>query len=125
MAVPAWLSDAVLYQVYPQSFADSDGDGIGDLRGIAGHLDYLAWLGVTAVWLNHRGVAPIQEVPVGKVAVQCAGGADGQDWARSVAVFAVPGPDVARRVPRRVGGAVGAELEGRALDINRAHPGAR
>ena len=32
-----WLSDAVLYQIYPQSFADSNGDGIGDLRGIAGH----------------------------------------------------------------------------------------
>ncbi|MGH3249815.1 MAG: alpha-amylase family glycosyl hydrolase, partial [Trebonia sp.] len=51
MTVPAWLSDAVLYQVYPQSFADSDGDGIGDLHGIMEHLDYLAWLGVTAVWL--------------------------------------------------------------------------
>jgi hypothetical protein len=44
---------------------------------------------------HHRGVAPIQEVPVGKVAVQCAGGVDGQDWAGSVEVFAVPGPDVA------------------------------
>src|ERR1700757_3780798 len=61
MAVPAWLSDAVLSQVYPQSFADSNGDGIGDLRGIAEHLDYLAWLGVTAVWLNPCFVSPMRD----------------------------------------------------------------
>jgi maltose alpha-D-glucosyltransferase/alpha-amylase len=61
MAVPAWLSDAVLYQIYPQSFADSNGDGIGDLRGIADHLDYLAWLGVTAVWLNPCFVSPMRD----------------------------------------------------------------
>ena len=42
MAAPAWLSDAVLCQVCPQSFADSDGDRIGDLRGIAERLGYLA-----------------------------------------------------------------------------------
>jgi maltose alpha-D-glucosyltransferase/alpha-amylase len=61
MAAPSWLSDAVLYQVYPQSFADSNGDGIGDLRGIAEHLDYLAWLGVTAVWLNPCFVSPMRD----------------------------------------------------------------
>ena len=61
MAVPTWLSDAVLYQIYPQSFADSNGDGIGDLRGIAEHLDYLAWLGVTAVWLNPCFVSPMRD----------------------------------------------------------------
>jgi maltose alpha-D-glucosyltransferase/alpha-amylase len=61
MAVPAWLNDGILYQIYPQSFADSNGDGIGDLRGIAGHLDYLAWLGVTAVWLNPCFVSPMRD----------------------------------------------------------------
>ena len=61
MAVPAWLAEAVLYQVYPQSFADSDGDGVGDLRGITEHLDYLAWLGVTAVWVNPCFVSPMRD----------------------------------------------------------------
>ncbi|HVT68324.1 MAG TPA: alpha-amylase family glycosyl hydrolase [Trebonia sp.] len=61
MAVPAWLNDGVLYQIYPQSFADSNGDGIGDLRGIAEHADYLAWLGVTAVWLNPCFVSPMRD----------------------------------------------------------------
>jgi alpha-glucosidase len=41
-----------LYQIYPRSFADSDGDGHGDLQGIIEHLDHLAWLGVDGVWLN-------------------------------------------------------------------------
>jgi len=60
-SVPSWLRDAVLYQVYPQSFADSNADGIGDLRGIAEHLDYLAWLGVTAVWLNPCFASPMRD----------------------------------------------------------------
>lgn len=46
-----WWRGAVIYQIYPRSFADSDGDGIGDLRGIASKLDYIAGLGVDAVWL--------------------------------------------------------------------------
>lgn len=46
-----WWRGAVIYQLYPRSFADSDGDGIGDLRGIASKLDYIAGLGVDAVWL--------------------------------------------------------------------------
>ncbi|WP_197284889.1 alpha-amylase family glycosyl hydrolase [Sciscionella sediminilitoris] len=58
---PGWLADAVLYQIYPQSFADSNGDGIGDLAGIADHLDHLSWLGVTAVWLNPVFVSPFTD----------------------------------------------------------------
>jgi maltose alpha-D-glucosyltransferase/alpha-amylase len=49
---PDWLADAVIYQIYPQSYADSDGDGIGDLPGLLGRLDYLQWLGVDTIWLN-------------------------------------------------------------------------
>jgi alpha-glucosidase len=55
---PSWLADAVLYQVYVQSFADSGGDGIGDLRGVTENLDYLAWLGVEVVWLSPCFVSP-------------------------------------------------------------------
>jgi oligo-1,6-glucosidase len=47
-----WWKSAVVYQVYPRSFADSDGDGIGDVRGIIGKLDYLASLGVDVIWLS-------------------------------------------------------------------------
>lgn len=48
----SWLADAVIYEIYPQSFADSNGDGIGDLRGVIDHLDHLAWLGVNTIWFN-------------------------------------------------------------------------
>ena len=47
-----WWKTAVVYQIYPRSFADTDGDGVGDLEGIRRHLDHLAWLGVDAIWLS-------------------------------------------------------------------------
>src|SRR4051812_562761 len=47
-----WWKDAVFYQIYPRSFADSNGDGVGDLQGIRRHLDHLAWLGVDAIWIS-------------------------------------------------------------------------
>mgnify|MGYP000237204075 FL=1 len=49
---PEWLSDALFYQIYPSSFMDSDGNGIGDLPGITSKLDYIKSLGVNALWLN-------------------------------------------------------------------------
>ena len=47
-----WWKSAVVYQIYPRSFADTNGDGVGDLEGIRRHLDHLAWLGVDAIWLS-------------------------------------------------------------------------
>ena len=47
-----WLKDAVVYEIYPQSFYDTNGDGIGDLQGIIEKLDYIQDLGFTAIWLN-------------------------------------------------------------------------
>lgn len=49
---PNWWRNAVLYEVYPRSFSDTNGDGIGDLNGITRHLDYLEDLGVDAVWIT-------------------------------------------------------------------------
>lgn len=59
--MPAWLRDAAIYQIYPQSFADSNGDGIGDLPGLIGKLDYIASLGVTAIWLNPFFASPFRD----------------------------------------------------------------
>ena len=48
---PLWYKDAVIYELHVKTFADSDGDGIGDFRGLIEKLDYLQELGVTAIWL--------------------------------------------------------------------------
>src|SRR5512143_3215835 len=53
-----WWHTAVFYQIYPRSFADANGDGIGDLRGIVGKLDYLKDLGVDAIWLSPHFPSP-------------------------------------------------------------------
>lgn len=58
MAVPKWLDSASIYSLYPQSFNDSNGDGIGDLKGITDKLEYIKSLGFTAIWMN-----PIFESP--------------------------------------------------------------
>jgi oligo-1,6-glucosidase len=55
---PAWWKEAVVYQIYPRSFADSNGDGIGDLNGITQHLDYLQQLGVNVIWLSPHYDSP-------------------------------------------------------------------
>src|SRR3712207_1589638 len=51
-SAPRWWRRAVFYEIYPRSFQDSNGDGVGDLNGITGRLDYLADLGVDAVWIT-------------------------------------------------------------------------
>ena len=53
-----WLADAVLYEIYPQSFADADGDGIGDLRGVIERLDHIASLGIDTIWFNPCFASP-------------------------------------------------------------------
>lgn len=57
----AWLKDAVFYEVYPQSFYDSNGDGIGDINGITAKLDYIQRLGCNALWLNPCFDSPFKD----------------------------------------------------------------
>jgi alpha-glucosidase len=60
-AAPPWWRHALIYQIYPLSFQDSDGDGKGDLPGIAARLDHLSWLGVDAVWLGPIHPSPMKD----------------------------------------------------------------
>jgi alpha-glucosidase len=55
-----WWQSAVIYQVYPRSFADGDGDGVGDLAGLTARLPYIASLGVDGIWTT-----PFQPLPAG------------------------------------------------------------
>lgn len=59
----SWWRDAVVYQIYPRSFADSSGDGVGDLAGISSKADYLAGLVVDALWLSPIFTSPIFTSP--------------------------------------------------------------
>jgi oligo-1,6-glucosidase len=68
-----WWKEAVVYQIYPRSFKDTDGDGVGDLKGIIQKLDYIKSLGVDVVWLNPIYGSPNREsrstkndLPLGK-----------------------------------------------------------
>ena len=56
-----WWETGAVYQVYPRSFGDADGDGVGDLEGIRRHLDYLEWLGVDAVWISPFYRSPMKD----------------------------------------------------------------
>jgi alpha-glucosidase len=57
----AWWRGAAIYQVYPRSFADSNGDGVGDLPGITAHLEHIASLGVAAIWLSPFFTSPMKD----------------------------------------------------------------
>src|SRR5216110_2730143 len=61
IAAQPWWRGAAIYQIYPRSFADSNGDGIGDLPGITQKLDYVASLGVDAVWLSPFFTSPMRD----------------------------------------------------------------
>ena len=56
-----WWETAVVYQIYPRSFCDGSGDGVGDLDGICRHLDHLSWLGVDAIWLSPIYTSPMAD----------------------------------------------------------------
>ncbi len=60
-ADPLWWRSAVIYQIYPRSFADANGDGIGDLAGVRQHLGYLAELGVDAIWFTPWYLSPLAD----------------------------------------------------------------
>ena len=58
---PLWFKDAIIYELHVKTFCDSDGDGMGDFRGLMGKLDYLQELGVTAIWLLPFYPSPMRD----------------------------------------------------------------
>src|SRR6476620_7673765 len=56
-----WWKRGIIYQIYPRSFQDSNGDGVGDLEGIRSRLDYLTWLGVDAIWISPVYPSPMAD----------------------------------------------------------------
>ena len=56
-----WWRRGIVYQIYPRSFQDTNGDGVGDLAGIAARLDYLKWLGVDAIWISPIYPSPMAD----------------------------------------------------------------
>jgi len=58
---PLWFKRAVYYELLVRAFADSNGDGVGDFRGLIGHLDYLEWLGVDCIWLLPFNQSPLRD----------------------------------------------------------------
>src|ERR1700722_16589996 len=120
----SWWAGAVVYQVYPRSFADDNGDGNGDLPGLIGRLDYLADLGVEAIWLTPFYPSPLND-----------GGYDVSDYMdvdprlRHLAALGGPGQPRARPVhlPRRPGRPRRGAAEQLALPVRRPglDPGAR
>jgi alpha-glucosidase len=61
MSEAPWWQSAVVYQIYPRSFCDTNGDGVGDLEGIRRHLDHLVWLGVDVVWISPFFRSPMKD----------------------------------------------------------------
>jgi len=59
--IPEWIRNAVFYEIYPQSFFDANGDGIGDIAGMTAKLDYVRSTGATAIWLNPFYVSPMRD----------------------------------------------------------------
>src|SRR5690242_12208501 len=56
-----WWQRGVIYQIYPRSFQDTDGNGVGDLKGISARLDYLSWLGIDAIWISPIYPSPMAD----------------------------------------------------------------
>ena len=60
-SAPEWWRGAAIYQIYPRSFQDTNGDGVGDLPGITAHLPYVADLGVDAIWISPFFTSPMKD----------------------------------------------------------------